>query len=136
MKEDRKNYKSESIICQKIKWKRPADWEDLVDHRLESVAPLQELSIDTLGPLPEDEYGMRYIVLIVNNFSKFVGLYPAKTVSTLEFVKAFLSWAGIFGLSKVLRSDEGSQFNSSDMAVRLKILLKYQHIIVFLIILQ
>ena len=40
---------------------------------------------------------MRYIILIVDNFSKFVGLYPAKSSSTLEFVKMFLSWVGIFG---------------------------------------
>ena len=65
----------------------------------------------------------------MDNFSEFVGLYPAKTVSTLEFVKAFLSWVGIFGVPKVLRSNEGSQF-SSYMVGRLKILLKYQHIIV------
>ena len=58
---------------------------------------LSELSIDTLGPFPEDESGMRYIILIVDNFSKFVGLYSATSTSTLEFVKAFLSWVGIFG---------------------------------------
>ena len=50
MKEDLKTYISECIICQKIKWQRPADWEDLVDHHLYSVTPLQELSIDALGP--------------------------------------------------------------------------------------
>ena len=104
----------------KIKWKRPTDWEDLVDHYLYSVTSLQKLSIDTLGPLPEDEIGMQYTILILDNFSKFVGLYPAKNTSTLEFVKAFLpSWVGIFGVPKILRSDGGSQL-SSDMAERLK----------------
>jgi len=91
MREDLKNYISGRIICQKIKWQRPADWEDLVDHHLYSVTLLRELSIVSLSPLPEDEFGMRYIIFIVNNFSKFVGLYPAKNTSTLEFVKAFLS---------------------------------------------
>ena len=62
---------------------------------------------DTLGPFPEDVFGMRFIIPIVDNFSKFVGLYPAKNTLTLEFVKAFLSWVGIFG---VLRIDGRSQF--------------------------
>ena len=97
----------------------------MVDHHLYSVTLLQELLIDTLGSLPEDEYGMRYIILIVDNFSKLVGLYPAKNTSTLEFVKAFLSWVGIVGVPKILRSDGESQF-SSDMAERLK----YQHLII------
>ena len=109
MSEDLKNYISKKrIMCQMIKWQRSADWEDLVDHHLYSVTPLQELSIDTLGPLPEDEFGIRYIILIVDNFSKFVGLYPAKNTSTLEFVIAFLSWVGIFGVPKIFRSDGGS----------------------------
>ena len=81
MKKDLKKYISECIICQKIKWQRPSDWEDLVDHHLYSVTPLQELSIDTLGPLPEVEFVMRYIIHIVDNFST---MYPAKNTSTLE----------------------------------------------------
>ena len=80
----------------------------MVDHHLYSVTPLQELSIDTLGLLPKDEYGMLYIILIVDNF---VGLYPAKTISTFEFVKV-LSWVRIFGVPKVLRSDGSAVFGS------------------------
>ena len=75
MKEELKNYISECTICQKIKWQRPEKWEDMGEHHFYSVAPLSELSIDTLGPLSKDESGMRYIILIVDNFSKFVGLY-------------------------------------------------------------
>ena len=63
MKEDLKNYISECTICQKIKWQRPENWEDMVEHHLYSVAPLSELLIDTLGPLPEEESGMRYVIL-------------------------------------------------------------------------
>ena len=110
--------------------KSKEEWEHLVDHHYYSVTLLQELSIDTQGPLPKDEFGMRYIILNVDNFSKFVGLYLVKTVSTLEFVRAFLSWIGNFGVPKVLRSDGRSQL-SSDVAERLQILLKYQYIIVF-----
>ena len=54
MKDQLKTYISESTICQKIKWQRPANWEDLVDHHLYSVSPLSEISIDTQGSLPED----------------------------------------------------------------------------------
>ena len=72
MKEDLSKYLLESIICQKIKWQRPADWEDFVDHHLYSVILLQELSIETLGTFPEDEYGMSSIILIVDNVSSMV----------------------------------------------------------------
>jgi len=58
---------------------------------------------------------MCFIILIVDNFSKFVGLYPAKNTLTLEFVKAFLSWVEIF----------------EDPQKRWRIaILKYQHLII------
>ena len=90
MKEGLKKYTSECTICRKIKWPRPANWEDKVEH-LYSIAPLSELSIDTLGLLPE---GMSYIILIVDNFSKFVGLYPENSTSKLEWSQklSYLGW--------------------------------------------
>ena len=47
MKEELKKYISECTICQKIKWQRPSNWEDLVEHHLYSVTSLSELSMDT-----------------------------------------------------------------------------------------
>ena len=48
---------SECSICQKIKYQREPNWEDAVDHHLYSLDPLTSLSVDTLGPLKEDELG-------------------------------------------------------------------------------
>ena len=42
------------------------------------MIPLISLSVDTLGPLKEDELGNRFIIVIVENFSKLVGLCPAR----------------------------------------------------------
>jgi len=81
---------SECGICQKIKWKRPVNWEDEAIHHLYSVNPLEESSVDTLGPLPEDEFVNRYVIVILNNFSKFIGLYSAMSTSTRDFVSALL----------------------------------------------
>jgi len=101
----------------------------MVEHYLYSVAPLSELSIDTQGPLPEDDSGMRYITLVVDNFSKFDGLYPANSTSTLEFIKPFLSCVDIVGVPRPLRSDGGYQC-TSNMVQSLKDIIKYQHIVV------
>ena len=75
---------------------RPANWEDMVEHHLYSVAPLSELSIDTLGPSPEDESGMRYIILIVDNFSKFIGLYPSEQYINFGIRKSVHILGGYF----------------------------------------
>ena len=56
MRQEVVDWISECGICQKIKWQNPVNWEDEAIHHLYSINPLEELSIDTVGPLPEDEY--------------------------------------------------------------------------------
>ena len=53
-------------------------WKDEIEHHLYHLEPLASLFVDTLGPLLKDENGFSFIVVIVDNFSKFVGLYPAR----------------------------------------------------------
>ena len=65
-------------VCLKIKYQRSPDWEDQVEHHLFSLSPLTSLSVDTLGPLKVDENGNSFIIVIVDNFSKLIVLYPAK----------------------------------------------------------
>ena len=48
------------------------------------------LSVDSLGP--EDENGFSFIVVIVDNFSKFVGLYPARRTTSKDFIGALLQF--------------------------------------------
>ena len=80
---------SECSICQKIKYQREPNWQDAVDHHLYSLNPLTSLSVDTLGPLKEDELGNRFIIVMVDNFSKLVGLYRARSTTLKEFTRFF-----------------------------------------------
>ena len=78
--------------------------EDTVDHHLYSLDLLISLSVDPLGP-KEDELENRFIIVIVDNFSKLVGLYLARNTKSKEFVHALLQWASIFGAPKEIRTD-------------------------------
>jgi Integrase zinc binding domain/Integrase core domain len=130
MRKDVRNWISECAICQKIKYQRDPQWQDALEHHLHRLKPLASLSIDTLGPLPEDEHGNSYVIVIVDNFSKFIGLYPARRTTSEEFVRALLQWVGVFGIPEEIRTDGGSQFNSK-LATDFKSLLKYEHLVVF-----
>ena len=57
MRQDVTRMVAECSICQKLKFQREPNWEDAVDHHLYSLDPLVSLSVDTLGPLKEDELG-------------------------------------------------------------------------------
>ena len=69
---------------------KTSQWEDEAIHHLYSVNLLEEFSVDTLAPFPEDEFGNRYVVVILDNFSKFIGLYSATSTSTRDFVSELL----------------------------------------------
>ena len=75
---------SECSIYQKLKFQREPNWEDVLDHHLFRLDPLVSLSMDTLGPLKEDESGNRFIIIIVDNFSKLVGQYSAQNTTSKE----------------------------------------------------
>ena len=93
---------SECSICQKLKYQREPNWEDAVDHHLYGgLDPLISLSVETLGPLKEDELGNQLIIVIVDNFSKIVRLYPTRNTTFKEFVYALLQWVSIFGVPKM-----------------------------------
>ena len=112
MRKDVTKWIDECAICQKIKWREGPIWQDQIEHHLYHLDPLASLSVDTLGPLPEDENGFSFIVVIIDNFSTFVGLYPARSTTIKDFINAFMQWVGIFGVPKEIRSDGGSQFTS------------------------
>ena len=67
--------------------------------------------------------------LLPHNFSKFVGLYPARITTSKDFIGALILWVGILGVPKKFRSDCGSQF-TSNLSKDLSALLGYKHLVV------
>jgi hypothetical protein len=82
-----------------------------------------------LGPLPEDEHGNKHVILIVDDFSKFVQLYPTRSTTSEEFAMALVQWVALFGVPRQVRSDGASQFNSN-LALDLRNLLNYHQLTV------
>ena len=67
--------------------------------------------------------------VIVDNFSKFVGLYPTRSTTSKDFIGALMQWVGIFRIPKEIRSDGGSQFTSK-LSEDLSASLGYKHLVV------
>ena len=68
------------------------------------------ISIDTMGPFPEDEDGNKYVINIIDCFTRFLEMYPAKDVSAKSAAKALLQHFGRYGFATDLLSDQGTQF--------------------------
>ena len=72
--------------------------------------PMERLNVDTIGPLKEDERGNRYIIAIIDSFTRWIGLYGVRDVTAECAVDALIEHFGIFGCPAQLLSDNGSQF--------------------------
>ena len=72
--------------------------------------PMEELNVDTIGPLPESVEGYKHILVIIDRMSRYVNIFPIKTTESREAVQCLLKHVSIFRKPKVLRSDGGSQF--------------------------
>lgn len=71
---------------------------------------MERVNVDTIGPLPEDEYGNKYIIVMICCFSRFIELYAVKDLTAKSAAIALLQWTGRYGCPAQLLSDNGTQF--------------------------
>lgn len=79
--------------------------------RYDPGLPMEEIAIDLMGPLPESSKGNKYVLVVVDSFSRWMEAYPipnmeAKTVAAV-LVNEFISR---FGVPMWIKSDQGKQF--------------------------
>ena len=66
----------------------------------------------TVGPLPTDERGNKYIVVAIDSFSRFVEMKAAPDATAKSAAAFLLELFGRYGAPKTLRSDRGTQFTA------------------------
>jgi hypothetical protein len=113
MKNDVYRYVRKCGVCaeQKPEQKRPAG---LMGDRPEITKPWQSISLDFVGPLPRSSRGYSHILVVSDNFSKYVCLFPvrsanAKTLTRLIEEEIFL----VYGVPEYLTCDNGVQMKSN-----------------------
>jgi hypothetical protein len=71
---------------------------------------MEYISFDTIGPLTEDSEGNKFLIAIIDNFSRFLRLYPCKDTSAMSAVRALMQHIGTHGHFRKCLSDKGTQF--------------------------
>jgi IS30 family transposase len=74
---------------------------------------LQRWGLDLLGPLPPAQRNLKYVVVAVEYFSKWIETKPLATITSVT-VQKFL-WQNIvcrFGVPKAIIMDNGTQFDA------------------------
>ena len=75
-----------------------------------AYSPIEFLNVDSIGPLPPDQDGNTYIIVIIDRFSRWIELIPAKDATSFSAATALLQHTGRFGAPSHLLSDGGSQY--------------------------
>ncbi|GFU36130.1 retrovirus-related Pol polyprotein from transposon 297 [Trichonephila clavipes] len=76
--------------------------------------PLNTYHIDHLGPLATSSKNYKFILAVIDSFTKFVWLYPTKTTSTSEVIKKLDIQKTTFGNPCFLITDRGTTFTSDE----------------------
>jgi hypothetical protein len=71
---------------------------------------MQCISIDTININRPDEYGNEYILVLIDNFSRWVEMYAISDLSAHTAAECILDFVGRFGVPDKIHSDRGTQF--------------------------
>lgn len=80
-----------------------------------AVLPKQKgdlVSVDYYGPLVTSTSGVKYILVIIDNFTKFVKLYALKRATTCVTLNKIRQYSEQHGVPKAILSDNGTQFTT------------------------
>ena len=75
-----------------------------------SYSPMDRIAIDTIGPLPEDGLGNKYIITIVDSFSRMVELIPTTDTKATTAANAVMQWICRYGIPSQIVCDNGTQY--------------------------
>jgi transposase InsO family protein len=76
--------------------------------------PLDTIHIDHLGPIPSTKKNYKYILVLIDGFTKFVWLFPTKTLETVEVLEKLRVHQQTFGNPRRIVTDRNKAFMSGE----------------------
>lgn len=70
------------------------------------------VSVDYYGPLPTSTSGVKYLLVMVDNFTKYVELYAMRRATTTATLRRVQQYIDTHGQPKSILTDNGTQFTS------------------------
>ena len=104
---------SECQICSKVK---PRFCKTDCHTLIKASRPWERIAIDFKGPVPKSKDGNEYLLIMVDEYSRFPLAFPCRTTAADSVISALSAAFSIFGLPENVHSDRGSSFVS--LAVR------------------
>jgi transposase InsO family protein len=88
---------------------------------------MTRISFDSIGVLTEDkEWGFNHVLVVIDNFTRWIELYPTRGVTAVEAARVLLDHSGRYGIASEWVSDRGTQF-ANEVIEALSTLLGSEH---------
>ena len=82
---------------------------------IKATKPFERINVDFKGPLPTSPTGHRYLLTIVDEYSRFPFAYPCSDMSATTIIKHLTELFCLFGLPSYIHSDRGANFMSEEL---------------------
>lgn len=108
---DVNDYIKSCSTCQKFTNHKQTSDHQKFSTKVQTI--FEQFEIDHITGLPIDADGNQYLLVIMDNFSRFTGLFPCKTLTAEEAVGKLLIFISFLGIiPKRIHSDQGKAFTS------------------------
>jgi transposase InsO family protein len=77
-----------------------------------SVEAGKAVSCDSIGPLPKSPNGNQYALVVVDDYTRFLEIYPIREASSKTVVDKCVKYCCRYGWPESVRTDNGTQFTS------------------------
>ena len=112
MRKDIYNYVAACSECQKFKYNNIPTATPMQLH--EVLEPWHTIGIDIMGPFPITSRQKRFLLVIVDYFTRWVEVYPIRTTTSNIIAEVLINEVfARYGLPKYILSDNGPQFISN-----------------------
>lgn len=98
-------------VCQRTKAHRQKP-EGLMSSQW-ATAPMEELSVDIVGPLPPTPRHHKYLLVVIDKFTKFIELFPLRAATSKNIVDCMVQVFCRHGTPAAISSDNGKPFVST-----------------------
>ncbi len=105
------NYVKHCLVCA-VKKTRTGPLQGFVRVPEKPSTPFHIVHVDCLGPLPVSSQKFKYVLVMIDAFTKYCHLTPLKSVTAAETQQAFQTFIGSFGTPRVIVSDSGTNFHN------------------------
>ena len=112
MRKDIYNYVAACSKCQQFKYDSQPSSNPMQLHSVNE--PWNTIGIDIMGPFPITVKGKRFLLVIVDYFTRWVEMFPLRTTTSVDIADVLTNEIFTrYGLPKFILSDNGPQFVSN-----------------------